>query len=380
MPAADDAPFDQAETLTLASGALGRLLTHPAALGGSDRSLVLRCASPDGAADGGPRTVVVKRFPRSVDGRDGYVRERTGLALLPATPDLLAADDKRHVLVMTDLGDARTLVDVLLDVDVDAPTAWDAAVGWAGALGAVLAASRDRVEEAEAASTAGGALPRDLDAAVRAGTGRLLDLLGDAASSSALEAELAGLAGALRPDVTTRVLTPGDTCPDNALLTADGWRFLDLERTTVRHVALDAAYAVLPFPTCWCLFTPPRGLTDAMLDAFTAALAPTMPDVVGGGWSRTVDLGCAAWVLTVNTWLVDAALAERPEPTPSTSGAPPLRARLVARWRWGAERLSTSLPATAELLTRAVAWADDAWGEAVAELPPYPAFRGGAES
>jgi len=43
------------------------------------------------------------------------------------------------------------------------------------------------------------------------------------------------------------VLWPGDTCPDNAVLDTDGWWFLDLEATDVRHAALAAAYTVLPF-------------------------------------------------------------------------------------------------------------------------------------
>ncbi|MBC7290929.1 MAG: hypothetical protein H5T83_06285, partial [Actinotalea sp.] len=329
---------------------------------------------PTGDADAW--TVVVKRFPLGADGRDGYVRERTGLALLPATPQLLAADDDHHVLVMTDLGKARTLADVLLDADPDAARA--AAVGWAGALGATLAASRSHVDEAEATLVAAGAAPHDPGDAVYAGATRLLRLLGDdAAPSSALEADLAALSAALRADPATRIVTPGDTCPDNALLTPGGWRFLDLERTTVRHVALDAAYALLPFPTCWCLFQPPPGLTDAMFEAFTDALRPAMPEVVdGAGWGAAVDAACGAWVLVVNLWLVDAALAEDVDPV--TDAVPPLRARLAARWRWGAERLHPTLPAAADLLARAAAWADDAWGADMTVLPPYPAFEGRA--
>lgn len=363
-------PPDIAETVALATAALGAPLTVPAPLGGSRRSLVLRCRT-----DGGS-TVVLKRFLDGSDGGDGYVRERAGLGTLDATPDLLATDDAHHLLVMSDLGQAPTLADALLGADPHA--AHDAAVGWAAALGELLAGARPHVDDVEGRLAAGGAEPWDAERAVRSGTGRLLALLGeDATPSDALEADLAAMRGELRADPAARVVSPGDTCPDNALRTPSGWRFLDLEGTSVHHVALDAAYALLPFPSCWCVFDPPPGLTDAMLAAFTEALAPAMPDVVGdAGWAASVDRACGAWVLAANAWLADAAVADRASVNPTARAAPSFRALLTARWRWGAHRLAPVLPAAAELLARAAAWADDAWGRDLAALPAYPAFRG----
>ena len=65
----------------------------------------------------------------------------------------------------------------------------------------------------------------------------------------------------LEPDRRDAVVTPGDFCPDNVIFTGAGPRFVDLEGSSVHHLAMDAAYAATPFGTCWCLFDAPAGFT-----------------------------------------------------------------------------------------------------------------------
>ncbi|MCL3861189.1 hypothetical protein [Actinotalea sp. K2] len=369
----DTAPLDVTETLALAGTALGASLSGAVILGGAQRSLVLRCTAPDGA------TLVVKRFEADADGRERFAREHVGLTTLTRTPDLLGVDATHEVLVMSDLGPGPTLADLLLGSDREA--AWAGALDWAEALGTLLAGARDRVPEVESRLAAAGIEVWDAEQVVRDGLARLGALVPGIDERSLVE-DLVPLSEVLAvrgSDSARRALavSPGDTCPDNAVRTSEGWRFLDLEGTSTHHPALDAAYLALPFATCWCVFDPPAGLTDAMLARFTAALAPAYPDVVAEpGWSRAVDLACAGWILAATTWLAPGALADRQSTGPSDRPSPTFRQLLTSRWRWGAAHLAGTTPSLAAAFARAAGWAEDEWGTPATTPAPYAAFTG----
>ncbi|MBL0888544.1 hypothetical protein [Myceligenerans indicum] len=360
-----------ADTVRLAGTALGRPLTDPVDLGGSRRSTVLRCRTEDGG------TVVVKHFhaPGSQ-----FTRESAGLTLLERTPRLLAADPEHQVIVMSDLGeDPPTLADLLLGPDREA--AWTGARSWAHDLGTMVGESRPVADEARRridASRPGGPAHWDAAADLRHGLARLAALAPDGTDADVIEAELAGVTTLLDPGQAA-VVWPTDTCPDNAVLapgpagSRERWWFLDLEGTDVGHPALAAAYTLLPFATCWCVFEPPAGLTDELLAAFTAGLAEHAPQVVASpAWERQVRLACAAYVVLVTGWLLDGALDARPLVGPA-GRSPSYRQLVASRWRWGAVNLRADFPALARALAEAHRWSWDAWG-ADAELGGYPAF------
>ena len=145
----------------------------------------------------------------------------------------------------------------------------------------------------------------------------LLDDVLGLPADRALDAELDLIATLDHRDPASDVVSPTDTCPDNAIRTADGWRFVDLEGATVHHAAYDAAYAAMPFSTCWCVFDPPPGFTDQLLDRFTATLGTHLPDLVREpGWTRSVDLASAAWILAMTGWLLFGADEDRPRVGP----------------------------------------------------------------
>ena len=320
---ADDAGR-AASALTAASAAVGLPLTEPVDLGGSERSLVLR-ARVAGRDD---ETVVVKQFvPRAddasarADATAGYVRELVGLRTLDAAPDLLAHDDANRLLVMTDAGTWPTLADLLLapGTPEDRDLAWAESLSWAGALGRTAARS----------------------AALAPQVRRLLDEHG-------------------ARDVD--VVSPSDTCPDNALRTPSGWTFLDLEGTSVHHLALDAAYTLLPFATCWCVFEPPAGYPEALLAAFEEGAREHLPEVVDAArWRDEVLTACGAYVLALGAWLLASADEDRPAVGP-VGRSPSYRELLVQRWRWSAARLTEVLPATAALCSSALTGAAQRWG------------------
>ncbi|KQR11714.1 phosphotransferase [Cellulomonas sp. Leaf334] len=345
------------EICLLATAALGVPVTDPRPLGGSTRSLVLRCTTPTGS-------VVVKKYP---DGTvAAFVREVAGLEALDHTPDLLAADREHGLLVLSDLGTGPTLADLLLGADPAA--AWAGAVEWVDALADTLGRSRGRAFEVD--------LPADEpSAAARTGARMLLDDVLGLPADPVLDAELDLLSTLDHRDPASDVVSPTDTCPDNAIRTPDGWRFVDLEGATVHHPAYDAAYAAMPFSTCWCVFDPPPGFTDQLLDRFTTTLGTHLPDVVREpAWTRSVDLASAAWILAMTGWLLFGADENRPRVGPEGVPSPSYRQLLTTRWRWGSVRLRSTLPAVAGLLGSAAAWADDEWGASAAPVGPYRAF------
>jgi hypothetical protein len=348
-------------------------------LGGSSRSQVRRHEVLDGPAGWG-RSVVVKRFvPQPAGSRAamGYGRELAGLALLPGTPRLLASDDSTQTLVMEDLGaQAPTLADVLLGRD--GVGAWRHTVAWAGALGAtvradaeVLAAARRRLGDAVAEDRQ---TRRDYP---RRALLQLREVAG-VRHAAAATAQVLDVVDWLEQDTRRHVLGPGDTCPDNAVLTPAGVRFLDLEGAGVRHVAFEAAYAAEPFSTCWCVFTPPGGLTGAMLGAFTDAASAELPGLrEDPQWPRQVRAAAAVWVLSATLWLLDGALEDR---TLIGGGdvprGPAFRALLVSRWRWVVRECADELPDVAAVCDEAITWALRSWRGSL-ELPGYPAWRRG---
>lgn len=358
----------------------GVVLTDPVDLGGSTRSEVTRWCVLDGPRDWGG-SVVVKRFlPQSAGQRAamGYARERVGLAELPGAPRLLAHDTPTQTLVMEDLGTHPTLADALLGPD--AAGAWRHTLRWAGALGRTVVADRDVL--ARAAERLGPALREDQHARHDFPRRGLIQLreLGAVRTTDAAVAEIRDAVDWLEHDGARHVLGPGDTCPDNAVLTPEGVRFLDLEGAGIRHLAYEAAYAAEPFSTCWCVFTPPEGLTGSALDAFTENAQAQFPGLLEDPvWPRQVRAAVAVWVLAGTLWCLDGAVADRVITGAGTAEkplGPHFRALLLSRWRWVARECAAELPRVAAVCDEAAVWGSRAWADgSPLELPGYPAFR-----
>lgn len=358
---------DIAETLDLAGIALGGPLHDGVPLGGSRRSLVLRATCSDGT------TVVVKRFEPEAEpggGPNGYQREVVGLRLLGRTPELLAFDDEHEIVVMSDLGEHPMLSDLLRDDDPDA--AWTAAVDWARALGEVLGGSRDAVGQGVEQLGARGGDREPSERRVMAGVEALADAAGIAAPEPVL-AELARVS-ALLSSGSSLVVSPGDMCPDNVVLTPDGPVFLDLEATTVRPVAFDAAYAAAPFPTCWCVYDQPPGFTDALLDAIRTGVEACAPDLVGPDWETDVVIASVGWAL----WLAPVLLRHAVDPVkrmgPPEDPALTMRQLLLLRLRWITEHAVDVLPATTTFVASVSQSLQARWGDG--DAPIYPAWAG----
>ena len=294
----------------------------------------------------------------------------------PVVPALLGGDRDRRVIVLEDLAVERTLADALLGADADQARADVVALG--GALGSVHGWSIGRADELARVRAAHGvaAPPRawwaDVVRAERAPFREALDRLGlgDLAGAP-LERELDALDGALTSG-PWRGFVHGDPCPDNAVVAGGRVRLVDVERSSPGSVALDAAYLLAPFPSCWCFGQLPADLAAAASDAHRQAMADHGV-VVDDSWAVALAYTLGAFVVAHGRDAADALTAGSGAAL-APWGTTTYRPRVVA---W-AEAL-VSAPAAAEALPRlcaiALALRDRmraAWPDQ--EIPHYPPF------
>lgn len=346
--------METAEILAAGSKLLGTELTDPVDLGGSQRSTVLRVRRADGG------TVILKAHAEWI----GYAAESGGLAFSDIGPRLLGSDPERRLIAMEDLGDAPNLADLLLGGDEKA--AREALVEWAAAYGRMAAASVGRESEL----TAAGAPWVEEDARKLPGLLESLEIV----APDRLEADLAAVAE-LDYD-RYQVFSPGDICPDNHLLTAEGLRPIDFEGAGFHSVFLDAAYTRTPFSSCWCVFRLPKMFSLEAERAYRREVVAGYPELADDAiWRPGVRLGAVAYTIATSTHLVPTVLEEdRPM---HRVRRPMSTVRQVLRYRWdttaAALERAGELPAVAAAF-RALLAATGQWQ--AADLPAYPAFRG----
>ncbi|MFT3715287.1 MAG: hypothetical protein QM774_04860 [Gordonia sp. (in: high G+C Gram-positive bacteria)] len=310
-----------AEVLTVGEELLSRragapvALSDPEDLGGSGRSTVIRARVSENTLTP-DRTVVVKALG---DGAPAgpFLREvaayRYATALPSGSqpgPQLLAVDTDTRVLVLTDLGDGRSMV-ALLDEDAD-----DAARGvsaWGQALGRMHAATLGGEGDFDALlrrttgryEPHGDEVARQAHAGVRAAD-RIADRLGIAVPER-LAAELR--AGAeLFAEGDHRAFSPSDVGPENILLNDEGVQFMDYEHAAFRDAALDVAYALATFPVYLDESTVSHReeLETSLVDAWRSEVQALWPDL--GSDARVARQILAArtlWVWLSTYWMIE---------------------------------------------------------------------------
>ncbi|MEV1175549.1 hypothetical protein [Nonomuraea sp. NPDC049784] len=347
--------------LAAASAALGETISRPVDLGGSSRSSVLRCVT-----DGGG-TVVVKAY------RDakGFAAEAAGLPLGGGFgPRLLAVDPSFPLIVMSDLGAAPSLADVLLGGSARA--AREGLLAWARTYGGIAVAGAGRRHEWERSKAAysgdgtGWRLVRDVGE-----LGEVLPIV-----PPGLDGELATLrAGTERYPV----FSPGDICPDNNLLTADELRVLDFESAGYHSAFLEAAYVRMPFATCWCVFRLPPGLEAEIEGTYRKEVISVHPELADDQlWETGMRQAVTTWTIHL-TWVFLPRARERDQPMHrARTPVPSMRQLLRYRWARLLEELGQGEDEFAAVREVVRAWLEEAAEWDVAELPRYPAFTSAA--
>ncbi|MEJ5919762.1 MULTISPECIES: hypothetical protein [unclassified Corynebacterium] len=256
-------------------------LTDPENLGGSGRSLVLRMrVSPNPFLPN--RSIVVKQLPKSsAEGADpALLREIVAYQFatsLPESvrpgPELLAYDVDKRILVISDAGDADTLMDVLGRADDEQRMKLYRSLG--GALGRMHVGTAHREDGFNALlrrlwskhrgkEDVVGARDRGIVESIEFG----LDVLRSAGidvppgvESFALDASRRLASG------HHRAFTPFDLDPSNILM-ANRVVFLDYEWAGYRDAVFDVASVVAGFPLHSFSTRPTRAETEVFIRAW----------------------------------------------------------------------------------------------------------------
>lgn len=347
----------------------------------SGRAVVLRAVATDEA---GRNHRLVLKAP--VGSGPASAREEAALRIAaevqaPGVVRLLAVGSDPLLLVLADAGHGPTLADRLLAND---PAAAEVAVlKWAARLGGLQAATtgaREKFASLLLVLSPLGAPPvdtsRDAVAEAAVSLGRDLPRLGVPLTAGVLQ-ELRDLPEAL--DVTAPgspgALVPGDTCPSNAIDGDDGLVLLDFEGAEYRHLAWEASYLTVPWPSCWCSWLLPDAVAGQALAAWTRSVASTHPAVTASSFQDDLIKATIGWVFISVGWFLAPALDGDPPPPDPTRRhmIPTRRALLQHRLRLAAEQRTTSLPALRDLAAQTLEATLHEWGPQA--LPLAPAFR-----
>ena len=267
--------------------------------------------------------VVVKQIVGGLDAPLRYAREVAALRLAervdpPVVPRLLAIDPTDRVLVLERLTQDRPV------------DGWQ--VDYAAALARLHAVGR----QAEPGSLPTWSGPASTDVEAFLALAHTLQI----PVPSSLARDLDELVSRLIP-TTESCLLHGDPCPDNALRTPNGTRFVDFEQAALGDGLVELAYLRIGFPTCWCVISTPGPLLQQAEQAYRAAWRTATGDGLRGNLTEA----CIGWLLRGD------ALVERAE-----RGTTNHLARIPdADWRWGTatarERLLHRLGVVANLTT-----------------------------
>ena len=326
---------------------------------------------------GTDRSVVLKRR----EGRRGEVRARSfGVELaaleylntmpVPVAPRLVAADARAGLLLMEDLGPGASLADALLAGDRERARA--SLVSYAEALGAMHAWSMGRpgelaglraryAPEAPLGPAWLGALAhgREPFVGAMAALGLAVDGVGAEIDELSFLLNGTGYLG----------LVHGDACPDNVRLRADGGRIFDFETSGWGPVALDAAYLLAPFPSCWCFASLPADVAAPALDAYRAVVQADGLEL-GPDWDAAMAAALATWIVARGPMIGEVLEEDRPW------GTTTLRPRLLTWLRTftGAAGRAGVLPRLRALAGALLEQLSSRWPQTA--VPDYPALAG----
>jgi Ser/Thr protein kinase RdoA (MazF antagonist) len=271
------------------------------------------------------RSVIVKKRGREAEsfGVELAALEYLNAMPVPVAPRLVAADARAGLMLMEDLGPGASLADALLAGDRERAQA--GLVAYAEALAAMHAWSIGRPGELAdlRARYAPQAPPGPgwLEAVTR-GRGPFFDgLAAWGLTVDGLAEEIDELFN-LPNETGYHGLVHGDACPDNVRVLAGGGRVFDFETSGWGSVALDAAYLLAPFPSCWCFAALPAAVAGPAMRAYRAALRAAGVEL-GGDWDAALA-GALGVGIVAHGRMIGRVLEEDPE-----WGTTTLRPRLL---------------------------------------------------
>ena len=164
-----------------------------------------------------------------------------------------------------------------------------------------------------------------------------------------------------------------DPCPDNVFDNGEQIRLIDFEFGHFGHALVDATYARMQFPTCWCANKLPRSIVMKMENRYRTELVQGCPQAQEDSIFEVALVStCGFWLFHTLLWHLERCLEEDP-----SWGLASIRQRILARLE---AFITTSeefghFPATRGTAGRLLELLGKRWPETPA-LPLYPAFRG----
>jgi hypothetical protein len=395
----DDQTASLTPFVTAAQKLLSRTLNGPVRLGDAEvlrdfgYPKVLRCEILQAPSDVGTK-VVIKRCGVRNDGtydpaagNRALLSEWAGARFLqdvnldpPLGPRCFGGDRDSGIILVEDLGDGKSLADVLQGDD--RASRENGLLQYSASLGRLHAATAGRSAELEAVWSDLGTRWDVSETPYRQAESWAhenaipfregCDSLRVAVATGFAEEAQAVWEAMARPGPFL-AFTQGDTCPDNHRLTADGYvRFFDFEACGFRHALLDTAYCHVPFPTCWCVQRLPAALAPRLNDAYRSELVKGCPEAGDDDTFHTaLAHACASWAVSVASWHLTEAI-EKDHPT----GLVSLRPRVLltlSSFVETATRLDR-LPALRDTANALATKLRSLWGADV-EVPYYAALR-----
>jgi hypothetical protein len=101
-------------------------------------------------------------------------------------------------------------------------------------------------------------------------------------------------------------------CPDNNVETPDRLVLVDFEGAEFRHIAWDAAYLTVPWPSCWCSWRIPDDVSASALGRWRATIEPHLAPAAAAMLDDAIRDATIAWALITTAWFLDTARRDRP--------------------------------------------------------------------
>jgi hypothetical protein len=165
----------------------------------------------------------------------------------------------------------------------------------------------------------------------------------------------------------------GDPCPDNVFDNDPDLRFIDFEFGYFGHALIDATYARMLFPTCWCANRLPPSMVEKMESRYRTEFVKGCPEAKENStWEHALLTICGYWLLHTLAWHLEPALKED-----RNWGIAGVRQRILARleaFAITAEEFGR-FPAVHETANHLRDTLSKRWPE-IQPLPLYPAFQG----
>ena len=353
------------------------------------RNLILRCLStPTGNF---PSKFIIKKVQADVydpDNPDSWDTQRffsdwIGSQFLSSLsgesnhgPRFYGGHRGLGFIILEDLGDHRSLVEPLLHED--AARAEAALLRYSTRLGKLHADTINKstlFEQLSRAVSAHGRTIASMGAEVEKdiqNVQTLIEGLG-VLPGTAFSQELREMGKTVVNPGPFLVYIHGDPCPDNVFDNDPDLRLIDFEFGYFGHALIDATYARMMFPTCWCANRLPQSMVARMerryRTEFVKGCSEAQEDTI---WEHALVTVCGYWLLNTLAWHLVVSLKED-QSWGIASHRQRILARLEAFMRTSEE--FGHFPAAHETFGGLRDTLSERWPETQL-LPLYPAFQG----